>query len=164
MPEIKVTIRPYEDGDSQSILNLITNIEQNEFNITTSQDGQLPLANIKDYYSNGSSGIWVAEAGNTVVGTISLLDITNNAAALQKMFVAVDYRSSESGVANKLLTHLLNEAQTRGVRDIYLGTTAALDAAHRFYEKHGFVRYSKTDLPSRFPIMAMDSRFYHKSI
>jgi N-acetylglutamate synthase-like GNAT family acetyltransferase len=164
MPEIKVTIRPYEDGDAQSILNLITNIEQNEFNITTSQDGQLPLANIKDYYSNGSSGIWVAEAGNTVVGTISLLDITNNAAALQKMFVAIGCRGTISGVAKKLLSQLFYEAQTRGVKDIFLGTSSALPAANRFFEKHDFIRYSKTDLPSRFPIMSKDSRFYHRSV
>jgi N-acetylglutamate synthase-like GNAT family acetyltransferase len=164
MSEIELTIRPYEDGDLQAVSDLIINIQKSEFSITVSHVSQLSLDDVNDYYSKGYSNFWVAVSSDRIVGTIALLDITDRAAALQKMFVAVDYRGSISGVANKLLTHLLYEAQTRGVRDIYLGTAATLDAAHRFYEKHGFVRYSKTDLPSRFPIMAIDSRFYHKSI
>jgi N-acetylglutamate synthase-like GNAT family acetyltransferase len=164
MSEIELTIRPYEDSDLQAVSDLIINIQKSEFSIATSPGNQLSLDDVNDYYSKGYSSFWVAVSSDRIVGTIALLDITDKAAALQKMFVAVDYRSSVSGVANKLLTHLLNEAQTRGVRDIYLGTTAALDAAHSFYEKHGFVRYSKTDLPSRFPIMTMDNQFYHKSI
>jgi len=164
MSEIELTIRPYEDSDLQAVSDLIINIQKSEFSITVSHGCQLSLDDVNDYYSKGYSSFWVAVSSDRIVGTIALLDITDKAAALQKMFVAVDHRGSISGVANKLLTHLLYEAQTRGVRDIYLGTAAALDAAHRFYEKHGFVRYSKTDLPSRFPIMAMDSRFYHKSI
>ena len=164
MSEIELTIRPYEDSDLQAVSDLIINIQKSEFSIATSPGNQLSLDDVNDYYSKGYSSFWVAVSSDRIVGTIALLDITDKAAALQKMFVAVDYRSSVSGVANKLLTHLLTEAQTRGVRDIYLGTTAALDAAHSFYEKYGFVRYSKTDLPSRFPIMAIDNRFYHKSV
>lgn len=164
MPEVEVTIRPYKDGDFQPILELITNIEQAEFKFTTSRETQLNLSDINDYCNNGSSGIWVAEVNNTIVGTITLLDITNNAAALQRMFVAINSRGTISGVAKQLLAKLFYEARRRGVRDIFLGTRASLSAAHRFFEKHDFVRYSKTDLPSRFPIMTKDSRFYHKSI
>jgi N-acetylglutamate synthase-like GNAT family acetyltransferase len=164
MSTIEITIRPYEDGDFQAVSDLIINIQKAEFDITDSQDDQLSLADINVYYGRGSSGFWVAVASDKIVGTIALLDITENASALQNMFVAAHYRGVASGVANKLLSHLLNEAQSRGVQDIFLGTTAALSAAHRFYEKHGFVRYSKTDLPSRFPIMTIDSRFYYKRV
>jgi N-acetylglutamate synthase-like GNAT family acetyltransferase len=164
MSEIEITIRPYEDGDLLAVSDLIINIQKTETNITISQDRHMALTDINDYYSKGSSGFWVAVECDKIVGTIALLDITENAAALQQMFVAVHYRGTISGVANKLFTHFCYEAQTCGVRDIFLGTTADLYAAHRFYEKHGFVRYSKTDLPSRFPIVATDTRFYYKSI
>jgi N-acetylglutamate synthase-like GNAT family acetyltransferase len=164
MPEIEITIRLYEHGDLQAVSDLIINIQKTEFDISISPDDQLDLTDINNYYSKGSSGFWVAVASDKIVGTIALLDITKDTAALQKMFVAVDYRGAVTGVANKLLAHLFNEAQTQGIRDIFLGTAATLSAAHRFYEKHGFIRYSKTDLPSRFPITAIDSRFYHKSV
>ena len=164
MSEAEVIIRPYEDGDSKAIKNLITNIEKTEFNITTNQDNQLIIPDINNNYISGSSSIWVAVVNDTIVGTITLLDITNNAAALQKMFVDTNFRGAISGVAKKLLAQLFYEARIRGVRDIFLGTTTTLSAAHRFFEKHNFVRYSKTDLPSRFPIMIKDSRFYHISI
>ena len=164
MSEIEITIRPYKEGDFQEVLDLITSIQKTEFRVANIQDEQLGLLDINNYYSNGASGFWVAVTSDKIVGTIALLDITGKAAALQKMFVAFHCRGAVSGVSIKLLTHLFQKAQTRGVQDIFLGTTAALSAAHRFYEKHGFVRYSKTDLPSRFPIIAEDSRFYHISI
>jgi N-acetylglutamate synthase-like GNAT family acetyltransferase len=164
MSEIEITIRPYEGGDFQAVSDLISNIQKTELGITINQDSKLVLADIKDFYSKGSSGFWVALESDKIIGTIALLDITRNAAALQKLFVIYRYRGTVSGVANKLLNHLLYEAQTRGVRDIFLGISADLSAAHQFYEKHGFIRYSKTDLPSRFPIKAIDSRFYHRSI
>lgn len=164
MSEIKITIRRYEDADFQSISDLIANIHKIEFDITSTQDDKLSLTDINQYYSKGSSGFWVALVNDKIVGTIALLDITKNAAALQNMFVAADYRGTVSGVANKLLTHLLHESEAQGVRDIFLGTSTALSAAHRFYEKNGFIRYSKTDLPSRFPIMSIDSRFYHRKV
>jgi RimJ/RimL family protein N-acetyltransferase len=35
-----------------------------------------------------------------------------------------------------------------------------LKAAHRFYEKNGFTRLAKHDLPKSFPLMAADTIFY----
>jgi N-acetylglutamate synthase-like GNAT family acetyltransferase len=164
MSEVEISIRSCEDEDFQAISDLIFSIQKVELGVSINQDDQLDLASIKDYYGSGSSGFWVAVANDQIIGTIALLDIKKNAAALQKMFVPILFRGTVSGVANKLLTHFFYEAQMRGFQDIFLGTAANLYAAHRFYEKNGFVRYSKTDLPSRFPIKPLDSRFYHKSI
>ena len=55
---------------------------------------------------------------------------------------------------------LLDGARQRGLRHIVLGTTAAFLAAHRFYEKHGFVQIDERALPAEFPRMAVDTRFY----
>jgi N-acetylglutamate synthase-like GNAT family acetyltransferase len=46
------------------------------------------------------------------------------------------------------------------VKHIYLGTTAKFLAAHRFYEKHGFDLIEQDQLPSSFPVMVVDTRFY----
>ena len=162
--DVNVTIRPYQDGDTQGISDLITDLQRNEFDINISLADQPDLANIDGFYGQGSSGFWVAVAADKIVGTIALLDITQNQTALRKMFVAPDYRGKDIGVAEKLLSHLFEQARASGVQDIYLGTTADIKADHKFYENHGFARYSKTDLPTRFPILTVDSWFYHKSV
>lgn len=161
---VNVTIRPYQDGDAPGILDLITDVQRNEFDINISLTDQPDLADIDGFYGQGSSGFWVAVAADKIVGTIALLDITQNQTALRKMFVAPDYRGKDVGVSEKLLNHLFEQARMSGVQDIYLGTTADIKAAHKLYEDHGFTRYSKTDLPARFPILTVDSWFYHKTV
>ena len=161
--DVNVTIRPYQDGDTQGILDLIADLQRNEFDINSLTD-QPDLANIDGFYGQGSSGFWVAVAADKIVGTIALLDITQRQTALRNRFVAPDYRGKDVGVAEKLLNHLFEQARSSGVQDIYLGTTADIKTDHKFYENHGFARYSKTDLPARFPILTVDSWFYHKSV
>jgi hypothetical protein len=39
-----------------------------------------------------------------------------------------------------------------------------MKAAARFYAKHGFVAVDKSELPSSFPIAAVDNRFYRYSL
>ena len=38
-------------------------------------------------------------------------------------------------------------AEERGIRTIFLGTTAVMGTAHRFYERHGFVSIDPRELP-----------------
>ena len=54
------------------------------------------------------------------------------------MFVKAPYRGARHGVA----------------------THERLVAAHRFYEKNGFRRIERRELPAAFPIMAVDTMFY----
>jgi N-acetylglutamate synthase-like GNAT family acetyltransferase len=95
-----------------------------------------------------------------VIGTIGLKDIGGQQTALRKMFVAAPYRGREFGVAAQLLSASLEDAWQRGVRAIYLDTTDKFLAAHRFYEKHGFVEVPMEELPESFPVMKVDSKFY----
>lgn len=43
---------------------------------------------------------------------------------------------------------------------VNLGTTTKFLAAHRFYEKKGFVEIPRETLPHAFPLMAVDIKFY----
>jgi len=54
------------------------------------------------------------------------------------MFVKAPYRGARHGVA----------AHER------------LVAAHRFYEKNGFCRIGRSELPAAFPVTAVDTIFY----
>jgi hypothetical protein len=37
-------------------------------------------------------------------------------------------------------------------------------AAHRFYERNGFVQIPAADLPEAFPLMGVDTRFYRRNL
>jgi hypothetical protein len=50
------------------------------------------------------------------------------------------------------------------VREIYLGTTARFLPAHRFYEKNGFREITRSELAERFPVIAVDTKFYSRSL
>jgi GNAT superfamily N-acetyltransferase len=76
------------------------------------------------------------------------------------MFVAARFRGREHGLAARLLATAVDWCRANRVRRIYLGTTEKFLAAHRFYEKHGFVTIERSALPEAFPVMAVDTRFY----
>jgi hypothetical protein len=50
------------------------------------------------------------------------------------------------------------------VKEIYLGTTEKFLAAHRFYERNGFQQIAPSELPLKFPKMALDTRFYRRAL
>lgn len=153
-------IRPFCMDDEQQVVDLIVSIQQEEFNLPITAEDQPDLRDIPNYYQKNRGNFWVALHHEDVVGTISLLDIGNGQSALRKMFVHQHYRGPEKGTARKLLKTLLDWAKSRRLREIYLGTTPYFLAAHRFYEKNGFIEISKEDLPKTFPIMEVDTKFY----
>lgn len=157
-------IRRFAPADEQAVIDVILPIQREEFGIPITADDQPDLRAIPSFYQSGLGDFLVAEAEGRVVGTIGLKDIGSARGALRKMFVAAPYRGSRHGVAQALLTRLLDDAASRGVRDIFLGTTDKFLAAHRFYEKNGFARVEPETLPPEFPRMAVDTRFYRLSL
>lgn len=153
-------IKRFVPADQQGVVDVIVPIQREEFGIPITAEDQPDLKAIPSFYQSGTGDFWVAKNGDQVVGTIGLKDIGAGQAALRKMFVSAAWRGREFGIAARLLERLLEESRSRGVRQIYLGTTDKFLAAHRFYEKHGFAEVAKQDLPESFPVMAVDSKFY----
>lgn len=158
-----IEIVPFSPLHAKGVIAVILSIQQFEFNIPITLEDQPDLRDIPGFYQHGDGNFWVALDGPRVVGTAALLDIGNHQAALRKMFVSASHRGGEHGIAKGLLNALFAWRQARGVREIYLGTTAAFLAAHRFYEKQGFREISRPELPERFPVMAVDTKFYCRS-
>ena len=150
----------YEPKNERDVIDLILDIQTNEFGIQINEDQQPDLKNIPNIYQKGNGNFWVSIHQNNVIGTISLLDIGNDQVALRKMFVHLGFRGKEFGISSALLRQALKYAREKSVKSVYLGTTAEFIAAHKFYEKNGFVEVSKVDLPAKFPVMAVDSKFY----
>ena len=150
----------YHAGFADQVKNLIIPIQRDEFGIDISFEEQPDLADIEGFYQSGNGGFWLAVKGDAVTGSIALKDIGAGQVALRKMFVASAYRGREHGIAKLLLDHAISHAKSKSCSNIYLGTTAAFLAAHRFYEKNGFALVEAADLPKSFPRMAVDTRFY----
>lgn len=155
-----VRIEPYTEQYRDAVRHLILPIQQDEFGLDITYEDQPDLADIPAFYQSGGGQFWIALEGDAFIGTIALVDIGRDMGALRKMFVAGGYRGGAQGVGRRLLDTLLAHAKNQGMTEVFLGTTSAFKAAHRFYEKSGFARVEPNDLPDNFPRMIPDTRFY----
>ena len=155
-------IAPWSPADRDDVLAFIVAIQRGEFGIDITAEDQPDLADVAGAYQAGGGEFWVARAGGEVAGTIAAIRIAGDAAALRKMFVAAAHRGD--GLAARLMETLVAWARAEGVRTVYLGTTAVMSAAHRFYAKHGFARIDPAELPPSFPLMSVDSRFFAREL
>jgi len=161
MNAMNLTIAPIFNDDCTEIIDLILPIQQIEFNVPITIEAQPDLLDIESNYHQVGGNFWGAKMDGELAGTIALMNIGHNACALRKMFVKKEYRGKEHGIAQKLLETLLAYCREQNITEVYLGTVDMLKAAHRFYEKNDFNLIKVTDLPSYFPRMMADNRFYH---
>lgn len=161
MNTINLTIAPIFNDDCTEIINLILPIQQIEFNVPITIEDQPDLLDIESNYHQRGGNFWGAKINGELVGTIALLNTGHNACALRKMFVKKEFRGKEYGIAQKLLETLVAYCRDQNISDVYLGTVEMLKAAHRFYEKNDFNHIAVADLPSYFPRMMADNKFYH---
>jgi N-acetylglutamate synthase-like GNAT family acetyltransferase len=155
-----VRIVEYDNHDADAIVELITTIQIAEFGVATSAEKQPDLRDIPGYYQYGAGNFWLAFKGGELIGTIALKDVGDGVCALRKMFVKKAWRGKERGVGAKLMQTLLDRAGARGVREIFLGTVDVYHAAHRFYEKSGFVEVDRDEVPDTVPLMDVDVKYY----
>jgi len=93
-------IEVYDKKFQQEVIELVLNIQQNEFNVPVTINDQPDLMNIENFYCKKNGNFWIALDGEKVVGTIALIDIENKQVCLRKMFVDKNYRGKEKGVDN----------------------------------------------------------------
>lgn len=159
--EAKIIIKPVNNQYCEQVIDLILPIQQIEFNVPVTLDGQPDLLDIEKYYDQQGGCFWAAFKEEELIGTIALLNVGYRTGVIRKMFVKKEYRGREFGIAKQLLQILLDYSKAQDMMHIYLGTVDMLKAAHRFYEKNGFKEIDAESLPSYFPRMAADNKFYH---
>ncbi len=57
----KIKIIPFQDEHKQGVIDLIVNIQQNEFDLSITALEQPDLADIKKFYQKQKGNFWVAE-------------------------------------------------------------------------------------------------------
>jgi len=158
--EKKIEVVEFEPCYQQAVEELVLPIQQIEFGVKITRDEQPDLIDIKNVFQKGDGNFWVALCAGKVVGTVGVVDIGNQQVALKKMFVHSDFRGKTFGVAQSLMNGAKEWCAERGVKTILLGTTARMFAAHRFYEKNSFFEVLQNELPSNFPVVHVDTKFY----
>jgi GNAT superfamily N-acetyltransferase len=159
------TIHPLTNTHGPQIADLILPIQQQEFNVPITLAAQPDLLDVERYYFGNGGHFWGAidNETNQLLGTIALIAIGHNAGALRKMFVRAAYRGKEFGIAQQLLDALTRYCRENAIHTVYLGTVNPMKAAHRFYERNGFNKIEKADLPEYYPNMATDNLYYYRT-
>jgi acetyltransferase, GNAT family len=148
----------YREEYKQQIINLILHIQNDEAGIALSLDEQPDLKNIPEYYQKNGGQFFIAIEGRELIGTIAIMNYGNNNAVLKKFFVRSDFRGK--GIGRALYCELLEYARDMGFERIVLDTPAVAQASHRFYEKSGFERIKKSELPFKYEYPDRDSYLY----
>ena len=102
-------------------------------------DGEVPeLRALASHFAGQGGALWTAEQGGRVIGMVGVAPCEGSAWQVTRMYVAADQRGS--GLAPGLLEAAEVYARERGASEMRLWSDTRFDRAHRFYEKHGFLR------------------------
>ncbi|KTD32094.1 IAA acetyltransferase/MarR transcriptional regulatory protein [Legionella moravica] len=144
----------------KQIMTMIERIQVEEFNIPVTADINISILKAEDnYYFNNSCNFWYAvDAQGTIIGSIGLKKINNEQGELKKFFLTPEYRGL--GIASLLLRTLIKNSLKHGFKELFLGTVEQLQAAQKFYERHGFQAIKKESLPGQFVVCPVDTLFY----
>lgn len=160
MPEIHT----YTEADLSQVIALVLHCQNDGTRPLVSVDDQPELLHIKEKYMDGGGNFWVAKEDGRVAGCIGLMLCGGSLAILKKFFVYEPYRGAPHHLGTKLYTTLLRFAQERGVKELLLDTPKNTDRAHKFYEKAGFQKIAKADLPIIYDYPYDDSDFFWKAL
>lgn len=140
-----MTLRRAQAGDVGAIVGLIAADQ-----LGATRDGARTAEELSAYQrafdaidADPAHILVVAESGNDIVATLQLSFIPGLArrgalrAQVEAVRVRADYRSCGLGAA--LLTWAIDEARRRGCALVQLTTDKSRTAAHRFYQRLGFV-------------------------
>lgn len=142
-------ITSYDESMKEEIIRFILFILEGEFQHLGIE--RPDLYDIPSYYEK----FWVALEQNKVIGTIALMKNTEHQGFIKRMCVDIKYRGK--GLAQELLSKLIDFANNNSYRELYLSTSANMIAAQKFYDKEGFQKVSS--IPTSFKAIG-DSIFY----
>ncbi|MCD7821844.1 MAG: GNAT family N-acetyltransferase [Clostridiales bacterium] len=149
---------PLSTQYQQQTIDLILHIQNDEAKIALPLEEQPDLLDIPRCYEQKGGGFWLAVENGEVIGTFAFMNYGGGNAVLKKFFVRADWRSKGVGLA--LYETVLAHLREHGYRLALLDTPAVAVASHRFYERAGFVRITKEQLPFPYQYPDRDSWLY----
>lgn len=155
-----IEIEKYSASDTDEIIALVLHCQNDGTRPLVSVEDQPELLRIKEEYIDNEGSFWVAKENGKVAGTIGLMNKGNGLCILKKFFVYEPYRGKPHNLGQHLYAVFLDFAKTHGFSKIILDTPKNTDRAHRFYEKSGFRKIEKEELPVQYDYPYDDSDFF----
>ena len=141
--EKSIDIIEYNDKHHSDFRKL--NLEWlDKYNLTESHD-LMVLDDPKGTILDRGGFIWLAKAGNEIIGSIALMNEGHGIFELAKMCVKEDWQGQ--GISKILIQTCLKKAKEIGVKKLTLFSNHQLLAALKLYEKYGFKNVEVKDSP-----------------
>ena len=115
-----------------------------KYNLTESHD-LLVLNDPVGTIINRGGFIWLAKAGDEIVGTAALMKEAEGIFELAKMSVTEKWQGR--GISKQLIETCLNKAKETGAKKVSLYSNHQLQTALKLYEKYGFHHVEIKDAP-----------------
>ncbi|WP_369413491.1 GNAT family N-acetyltransferase [Caldovatus aquaticus] len=133
-------LRPGRDDDAPGFIALIGACWAEYPGCVLDVDGELPeLRALATHFAGRGGALWAAERAGRIVGMVGAQPLPGDDAwEICRMYVAAEERGT--GLADRLLGAAEAHARAAGARRLVLWSDTRFERAHRFYEKHGYVR------------------------
>jgi GNAT superfamily N-acetyltransferase len=134
-------IRPGTDADAEGFIKLIGDAWAEYPNCILDVDAEVPeLRALATHFEKVGGALWAAEQNGELVGMVATRPLRDDDEAWEigRMYVAKAARGT--GLAHALLDGAERYAVEHGAKRMILWTDTRFEAAHRFYEKRGYVR------------------------
>ena len=115
-----------------------------KYNLTESHD-MIILDNPEEVILGRGGFLWLARAGEEIVGTVGILNEGHGNFELIKMCVAESWRGR--GISKLLMETCLQKVKELGGEKIFLFSNHQLQTALKLYEKYGFRHVEVKDSP-----------------
>jgi GNAT superfamily N-acetyltransferase len=135
-----ITLRAACDADADGFIALIGACWAEYPGCILDVDGELPeLRALATHFAEAGGALWTAECNGRVAGMIGTRPLDGDGAwEICRLYVAAEQRGN--GLARSLLDAAEGHARAAGAARLVLWTDTRFDRAHRFYEKHSYVR------------------------
>ena len=127
-----------------------------EYNLTESHD-IIILDNPGEIVLGRGGFLWLAKAGEEIVGTVGIMPEDHGIFELIKMCVAESWRGK--GISKLLIETCLGKVKELGGKKLILFSNHQLITALKLYEKYGFKNVEVTDSPFETADVKMELEF-----
>ena len=127
-----------------------------KYNLTESHD-LIVLDDPKGTILDHGGFIWLAKAGDEIVGSAALINEGHGIFELAKMSVTKDWQGK--GIGKILIEICLKKAKQIGVKKLILFSNHQLQTALKLYEKYGFKNVEVKDSPFETADVKMELEF-----
>jgi len=127
-----------------------------KYNLTESHD-MIILDNPEETVIGRGGFLWLAKAGEEIVGTVGIMPEGHGIFELIKMCVAESWRGK--GISKLLMETCLQKVKELGGEKLFLFSNHQLQTALKLYTKYGFKNVEVTDSPFETADVKMELEF-----